>query len=285
MILLFKHDRSDGKYVTSVNDLNRFVPYLAPGRIESQLYWTITMDVSKIQNYIAKKKEEGLNVNFNSAIIAAIVRMVAMRPHINRFIVGKKVYQRDKIEIGHIGMVEFSDDSIRVVDTAVFDPSANLETVSKEIKDQVSVMKSGEITGSNKQIAHYAHKPWWYVRIAIGTVKILHRLDKVPKSKKQKDPFKSSVFVSNLGSLKSIPPFHHLLEWGTNSVFICIGSIYDKVVPDTDGKIKISPNVDLTLTVDDRITDGRYFTTCIQALRDIIENPECLDSEYRPNGN
>lgn len=279
---MFKHDRKDGKYVSSVNDLNKFVPFLAPGRIESQLYWNITLDVRKMQEYIKNKKAEGLSVNFNSAVIAAIVRMVAMRPHINRFIVGKKVYQRRTVDIGHIGMIEFSDTSLRVVDTASFEPSADIGEVSTEIKEQVRIMKSGEITGSNRQISHYADKPWWYVRTAIGAMKLLHRLDMAPRSKTDKDPFRSTVFVSNLGSIGCIPPFHHLLEWGTNSVFICIGKIYDKVVLDTDGKITVAPTVDLTLTVDDRITDGRYFATCIQTLRDIFDDPGCLDRRYTP---
>ena len=78
--------------------------------------------------------------------------------------------------------------------------------------------------------------------------------------------------ASNLGSIKTNSVYHHLNEYGTNSVVITIGTIREE-----KGK-KI---VDITATLDERIADGFYFAKSIQLAEYIAKNPELLLENFQ----
>ena len=81
----------------------------------------------------------------------------------------------------------------------------------------------------------------------------------VPKSISDTDPNYSTVLLSNLGSIKTNCCYHHLNNYGTNSVVSTIGVIKEKNVLDKQGKVKTRKYVDISFTLDERIADGIYF--------------------------
>ena len=101
----------------------------------------------------------------------------------------------------------------------------------------------------------------------------------VPKSISDTDPNYSTVLLSNLGSIKANCCYHHLNNYGTNSVVSTIGVIKEKNVLDKQGKVKTRKYVDISFTLDERIADGIYFAKSIRLLKYILENPKLLEDE------
>ena len=93
------------------------------------------------------------------------------------------------------------------------------------------------------------------------------------------DPGYSSVMVSNLGSIGMRAGYHHLSNWGTNSIFVVMGKIKKRPFFDEDGNVSMKISVDLGLTVDERIADGYYYSKSVKLLKYLLEHPEEL--EYR----
>lgn len=100
----------------------------------------------------------------------------------------------------------------------------------------------------------------------------------MPKSLIATDPYYSSVVLSNLGSVKMHSGYHHLTNWGTNSVFLAIGEIKKRPYFDDEGHVSMKNSVDLGLTVDERIADGYYYSKTVRLLRKLLENPELLET-------
>ena len=73
------------------------------------------------------------------------------------------------------------------------------------------------------------------------------------------DPFNTSVLVANLGSIKCGAPYHHLVNYGTNSVVVTIGEAHKEYIIDKDGNPRIRDVVEIGVTLDERIGDGFYF--------------------------
>ena len=99
----------------------------------------------------------------------------------------------------------------------------------------------------------------------------------VPRSLIATDPCYASVVLSNLGSIQLHAGYHHLCNWGTNSIFGVIGEKKKRPFYDEDGNMEMRDSLDLGLTVDERIADGYYFSKTIRLLRKLLENPELLE--------
>ncbi len=91
------------------------------------------------------------------------------------------------------------------------------------------------------------------------------------------DPNYSTVFCSNLGSIKCPSVYHHLNNYGTNSMMITIGTLHKEQVLMPDGTVQIRDMVDIGATLDERIADGFYFARSLKLVRHICQHPELLE--------
>lgn len=64
-------------------------------------------------------------------------------------------------------------------------------------------------------------------------LKILDFYGKVPDELREDDPNFASVFLTNLGSIRCPSVYHHLNNYGTNSIMIAIGTLRkeEKIAP------------------------------------------------------
>ena len=111
-------------------------------------------------------------------------------------------------------------------------------------------------------------------------LKIVKWLDfwgKSPKAITDGDPNYATAFLSNLGSIKCPAVYHHLNNFGTNSMMITIGTIHDEEVLMPDGTKQIRKIVDIGATLDERIGDGFYFARSLKLVHHICAHPEILD--------
>ena len=120
--------------------------------------------------------------------------------------------------------------------------------------------------------------PRFFAKFLVWIITKLDKHGKCPRFLIATDPYYSSVILSNLGSIKLKCGYHHLTNWGTNSVFCIIGE--KKMSPgfDADGNVTMRETVDLGLTIDERIADGYYYAKTIRLLKKLLENPVLLET-------
>ena len=90
----------------------------------------------------------------------------------------------------------------------------------------------------------------------------------LPESYTKTDSNYATVLLSNLGSIKCESCYHHLNNYGTNSIVITIGIIKEENGRDV---------VDISATLDERIAGGFYFAKSIKLAQHIINNPKLLE--------
>ena len=113
---------------------------------------------------------------------------------------------------------------------------------------------------------------------------MLHKLDfygRVPEFLIKTDPNHATCFITNLGSIGLRSGYHHLNNWGTNSIFVIIGEKKLRPVYDEEGNMRMKETLDLGLTLDERIADGYYYPRYSKLLKYLLNNPELLE---RPAG-
>ena len=110
---------------------------------------------------------------------------------------------------------------------------------------------------------------------------ILHKLDecgKVPYSLIKTDPNYSTCFITNLGSIGLKSGYHHLSNWGTNSLFIVLGQKKKSPVYDEEGNVSMKDILPIGITLDERIADGYYYSKTVKLLKYLLANPELLET-------
>ena len=111
-------------------------------------------------------------------------------------------------------------------------------------------------------------------------VSIICWLDKhgwVPNFLIATDPYYASAVLTNLGSIKLHSGYHHLTNWGTNSLFVAIGEKKLRPFYDEAGNVTMRDSIDLGLTIDERIADGYYYSKTVRLMKKLLAEPELLE--------
>ncbi|MDD2442085.1 MAG: 2-oxo acid dehydrogenase subunit E2 [Eubacteriales bacterium] len=281
--------RPDGTYLKRIDPFMRFFPYIMKGRNESAIYFNQRIDITALKAWLNEKNRavaatgEGSKATLFHAVLTALIRTVNERPQINRFVIGRRVYQRHDLSCAFVIKREFRDDSNEEIAVMKFKPDDTLSSIAQRIADEVrKVRKAAKDDDKQRNgIVNWFNYLMNMPRILLrGLVRFLSWLDYhgwLPRFVCELDPMHSSIWLSNLGSLGIDAPYHHLYEWGTTSVFMTIGVAERAPAVDTDGQITVRDFINVAITLDERISDGFYFARSLKRFRFFLEHPDELE--------
>jgi hypothetical protein len=288
--------RADGTYLRTLDPFMRFFPFIMIGRNESAVYFKQQIDVTNLKAFINQKNHEtatkegdGTKSTLFHGILAAIVKTAIERPQVNRFIIGRRIYQRHDLSCAFVVKSEFRDDANEEIAVMKFDEHDTMLTISDKLAAEVrrireiSRAKNKERAGAVNWLNYFMLMPRFILRAFVSFMTWLDYHGWLPRFVIEADPMHTSIFISNLGSLKIDAPFHHMYEWGTCSFFVTIGAINKTPTVMPDGTIASRDTINLGITIDERISDGYYYAKTIKRLQYLIEHPEELEKPSEPN--
>ena len=273
-------DRRDARLLRDTDALHFIMGIIYPNRADNEAYIAERVNLEPIKAYLAKKNVEGIpfKYTFFHVILTALVKTVTLRPKLNRFYANENYYQRNKVTAGFIIKKEFSDGSEEAVALLEAKPDATIETIHEEIRQRVQATRSEQKKNTTDNSMDILNKlPRFLSKAAIRFIRWLDRHGWCPDFLIGDDPNYSSVFLSNLGSIKLRSGYHHLTNWGTCSLFCVIGEKKWTPLYDQNGLVEMRETVDLGLTVDERIADGYYYSKSIRLFKYLLEHPELLE--------
>lgn len=269
--------KRDGRLV-KVHALNAMFPYMMRSRTESLVYFNTALDVENLLAYIEKKKAEGVEIKFFQMFVASIVKLLKERPYMNRFISGRRLYQRDEIKVSFIAKKEASEESEETNVSLTFNDKTTFEEVLSKLNRDIKIAKSDEVKKDDDALIESLMKmPRFLLRMFFAFLRWMDFYFDMPKVFADVDPLRCSVYIANLGSIGIEAPFHHLFEWGNCSMFIAIGKIGYKPVALEDGTLVSRKMVEVKVTLDERIADGFYFARSLELMENYLKNPESVE--------
>ena len=269
-------DRRDGKLIRDIDAMHYIMPLMYPNRCDNEAFMSMRINIEKTEEYIRNKnKESDVKIGIFEVIIAAVLKTIKLRPHMNRFIANNTMYQRNEITAAFTVKKNFRDDGEETLARVVAEDKDTLETINKKVVDQIEFCKNFE-DESTKAMNFIKHLPGKHF---IGWLaRLLDKHGLMPKSVIATDPYQCSVVLTNLGSIGMNIGYHHLMNWGTNSLFVVVGKKKKKPHYDADGNMTMRREISLSMTIDERISDGFYYARTLKLLKKLIENPELLDA-------
>ena len=272
-------DRKDGKLIRNVDSMHFIMPIIYPNRCDNEAFLSELIDLTNANEFLAKKNAEGPEYKYNlfQLVVTSLLKVITLRPKMNRFIANSNLYQRNEVSAAFTMKKIFADDGAEALCCLVGDPADTLDTIHQKMYEQISTGRSDKIDSSTESMDLLNSLPRFISKTAVKAITVLDRHGKVPYSLIETDPYYRSVVISNLGSIKLHAGYHHLTNWGTTSVFCVIGEIKDRPFHDEEGNVEMRPSVDITLTIDERIADGYYYSKTVRLFKTLMENPELLE--------
>ncbi len=271
-------DRRDGDLIRDLDSMHYIMPLMYPNRCDNEAFLHIRVDLTSAMAYLDKKNAGEIPYKYNlfQMVVTAILKTVTLRPELNRFIVNGNLYQRRELTAAFTVKKVFSDDGGEALARIYARESDTIDTIHEEIYRQVSFCRSDNKDQSTASMDVIQKIPGKHL---IGAVaRFLDRHDLMPREVIATDPYQCSAVLTNLGSLKIDAGYHHMTNWGTNSLFCAIGLMKKRPFYSDDGSVEMRMSVDLGLTIDERIADGYYYAKSVHLLQYILEHPELLDA-------
>ena len=273
-------DRKDGRWVKDVPGLQTVMAHLMPNRTDNEVYLNETIDATELVKYL-EEKNAGLDYKitlFHCAIVA-LARMVRERPLMNRFIQGRRMYERNEISLSFVCKRRFADHAEEALMVLVPEDTDTINEVSRKIVgDVIETRKSEHSTGGvDALLDSFAKIPRILLIIIIRIIRWLDFWGINPDFITAGDPNYTTILCSNLGSIKCPAVYHHLNNYGTNSIMVTIGTLHKEELIMPDGHKEIRDVVDIGATLDERIADGFYFARSLKLIKHICANPQLLE--------
>ncbi len=279
-------DRRDGRLVKAPG-LQTVMAYLMPKRTDCEVYLHDTLDATELVRYLEEKNAQHPDYKttvFHCAI-AGLARMVMERPLMNRFIQGYRMYERNEISLSFVVKRRFADRAEESLMVLVPKGEDNLDSISRKIVGDVKEIRKSEHStgGIDALLDGFAKIPRPILAVVIRLIRILDFWGINPKVLTDGDPNYTTILASNLGSIQCPSVYHHLNNYGTNSIMITIGTLHKEEMLMPDGTKEIRTVIDIGATLDERIADGFYFARSLKLIKHIFAHPELLDRPLQEN--
>ncbi len=270
--------RCDGVYLRKLSGFRKAFPFLMPTRTESVILYPQRVRIRETLDWLEKfnaGREKRISLFY--VVLAACARTLALRPDANRFVSGRRIYQRKSIDLSFIVKRELTESASETNAKISFDPKSTIADVIDKVSSIVYATKKSDTTGDEKLTDAVTRVPRSVTRAFMGMLRTLDYFSLLPSSFVRSDAFFSSVYLANLGGIGLDPVFHHMYEFGNTPFFIVVGK--PKKVPAVNeaGGIEAQDVMDMNISLDERITDGVNYAKTIGLLTDLIEHPSRLE--------
>lgn len=268
--------RTDGKRL-KINDLMYLIiPHIMPERNDAINYVRVNIPYDNMHEYLIRKRKEGNAMSYLSLFTAAYVRTVAEFPFLNRFIVNKKIYARNRISVCMVVLRENQQDE--TMDKVYFEPTDTIYDVNRKMmefigKNRTDNEDSNAMDSLMKTLTRFS----WILRPAVSILKWMDKHNMLPKAVLEASPFHCSMVVSNLASIRSGYIYHHIYNFGTVGQVVTIGKTEEIPHQRKDGTIEMEKVVPLGASMDERLGAGLAYTKAFKRLEKYMRNPELLE--------
>ena len=272
-------DRKDGVLLRELDPMHYIVPLLYPNRCDNEAFLSECIDLTAIDAFLEKKNAADPEYHYNlfQLLVTAMLKVLTLRPKMNRFIANKNVYQRYEVSAAFVVKKRFADEGAEALAFVHAEDGDTLDSIHQKIYDQITLCRSDRPDPSTGAMDIFNKMPRFLSKFIVSVICWLDRHGWVPQSLIESDPYYASVLLTNLGSIKLHSGYHHLTNWGTNSLFVAIGEKKPRPFYDENGNVTMRDSIDLGLTIDERIADGYYYAKTVRLLKKLMAEPELLE--------
>ncbi len=267
--------RQDGKRLKQVDPMYTLISYFMPERNDAMNMVTLDIPLEPIQTYLNAKRKEGYRLSHMAVVLSAVIRAMTEFPALNRFIVNKKIYDRNELAVGMVVLKPGTMEG--TMNKMYFELEDTIFDVQNSIDSYVETnRKTGETNKTDKLMSFFMKQTWL---ISFGTA-LLRWMDKhnlLPRAIIEASPFHVSFSKTNLASIRTNHIYHHVYNFGTTSMFLALGNTRE-VLKKKGDQLDSEKCMPIGVVMDERICDGSYYAAAFQKMKAYMKNPALLET-------
>ncbi len=267
--------RADGKRLKNTDPMYRVAAHIMDRRVDAMNMITIDIPYKPMQDYVNKKRKEGISISHMALVIAAYLRTMAEYPELNRFIVNKKIYTRNEIAVGMV-VLQSLESHDGTMSKMYFEKENTVFDVNDKINKYVSENREAPENNGTEKIIKFLLSVPGLLTVGVKLFKFLDKHGLLPKFIIDMSPFHMSLGITNLASIRTNHIYHHCYEFGTTSLFMAMGNLRE-VAKRKGGEIVFERSLPIGVVMDERICSGSYFATAFRAMKRYLAKPELLE--------
>ena len=274
--------RSDGRKLKTLGPFFRVIPHVMKDRSDSHVYYTQDLPLRYLDAYIAKKEEEGIRMSYMNIIYAALVRLLAEKPSLNRFVMDGRTYARHGITISLAIKKEMTEEIEETTLKIPFTGSENIFEIKEKLDSTIAKNRDLSAENSTDKLAKLLSLvPDWLFKFIVNILMFLDKHGILPKAIINASPFHTSAFLTNVGSLGIDTIYHHIYNFGTTGIFLAMGKKKKSYIYEDDNIVQ-EKVISLAWVADERICDGFYYANALKSFYRYMKKPELLEKNIEP---
>ena len=268
--------RADGKRVKGIDPIQKIVPHIMKYRYDAQNMSRYNCRCEPLDDFINTENEKGFKFNYMHIMMASLLRITAMYPWLNRFVMNGRIFERNKICFSFVVKKELNYDAAESLVKLEFNGNESIYEVKEKIDNAVRENAKSEANNGTEKLAHLLTvTPNFMIKFLVGMIKCMDKHGMLPRAILKLSPFHTTYFITNLKSIKGPSIFHHAYDFGTTGVFLAMGKESKEPVVN-QGKIEVGKIMPVDIVMDERFCDGFYYVRALNELKRILEHPEVL---------
>ena len=272
-------DRRDGRRLRTVSPLFLLTPFLMRSPTDAVHAFTDHTDTAAIEAWLRARHAEGReDISLVHVFIAAYVRTLAHRPAMNRFVAGRFIFVRDRIDVVLSSGRGTAADTASLQVKVHFLPTDTIYDVCRKMNSQLDSIKADQEAGRRERLAATLVKtPRFVLRAGLSVLRWLDYHGWLGERWTEMSPFHGSVVISDEGASGLPPMSRSLNSLGCLPVSISIGRRRTAVEMARTGELKERKYVDYAVSYDARIADSAYVGSAFKYFRYYLNNPSELE--------
>lgn len=274
--------RSDGKVAKNIDPMLRITSVIMPHRYDAMVNYLLEIRCDEMDKFIREELEKGNEFTYMHIVIAAIVRMYAERPALNRFTMNTRIYDRKGIFVAFTIKKSLRDGADETTIKLEFDGTENIYQIKEKIDAEIMKNKGNDKQNGTDKTAKLLLKcPPCLLKMIMGIVRFMDRHGMLPKKLIKLSPFHTSCYLTNMKSISTEYVYHHLYDFGTTGMFAGMGKEIVKPVVSEDGQtIEKAKVLQIGVVIDERICDGLYYARSIKRIKNHLMYIDSLKQNY-----
>ncbi|MFA7044989.1 MAG: hypothetical protein WC172_01830, partial [Candidatus Izemoplasmatales bacterium] len=165
--------RSDGKKIKTMDPFMKLTPHIMWDRNDAQVMSLYEINCKGMDDYIfAKRHENNIRLNYMHIVVAATVRLLALRPRLNRFVMNGRFFRRNNIQISIAVKKALLDTAEETTIKLTFDGKENIYEVKDIIDKAVAENATTQAYNNTDKTAKFLTRvPNFLIKLMVGFLK------------------------------------------------------------------------------------------------------------------
>lgn len=269
--------RADGKKIKVTDPEYAIVPHIMVQRNDALNMIELDIPAEPLQDYINNARKQGHRISHLAVFIAAYVRVVGEFPMLNRFIVNKRVYARNELNVGMVVLKGGKMDN-GTMSKVNFDPTDSIFEVNRKINDFIEFNRKDDKSSATDKLVDVLLKTPGLLRVGVSVLKWMDWHNLLPGAIIDASPFHTTLTISNLASIRTNHIFHHIYNFGTTGVLMTMGNSREVAKRDVNDEIHFEKCIPFGVVMDERLCSGSYLAVAFRKFKNYLKDPSVLET-------